>query len=68
MPQQDHRAPDPRPGSEDADTRAEKIVARMVQRHGAPGLEHYRAGYANLRVAWPGDEEVRRIHPVTDAA
>lgn len=40
----------------------------MVQRHGAPGLEHYRAVYANLGVPWPGDEEIRRIHPVTDAA
>ena len=66
--QQDHRAMDPRPDGEDADARAEKVVARMVERHGAPSLEHYRAVYANLGVAWPGDEETRRIHPVSAAA
>lgn len=68
MTQHDHRAPSLGSESGDDDARAEHVVARMVQRHGAPGLEHYRAVYANLGVPWPGDEEIRRIHPVTDAA
>ncbi|MDN5914776.1 MAG: hypothetical protein L0I76_06655 [Pseudonocardia sp.] len=68
MAQQDHRAHGSHPGVDDADARAETVVARMVDRHGAPSLEHYRAVYADLGVPWPGDEEIRRIHPVADAA
>lgn len=61
--QQDDRS-GPRPDADDADARAETVVARMVERHGSPSLEHYRAVYADLGVPWPGDEEIRRAHPV----
>ncbi|RUQ02350.1 hypothetical protein D8M34_18160 [Microbacterium sp. HSID17254] len=66
MSQQDHRAhgaPSP-----DADGRAAAVVSRMVSRHGAPSLEHYRAIYADLGLDWPGDAEIRRTLPVDDAA
>ena len=66
MTQQDHRAPDAQPDSDDA--RASSVVSRMVDRHGAPSLAHYRAVYADLGLDWPGDEEIRRTLPVSDAA
>jgi len=44
------------------------IVARMVARHGAPSLEDYRRVYAACGLDWPGDEEVRRRHPVAAPA
>jgi hypothetical protein len=50
------------------DERARAIVARMVARHGAPTIEDYRRVYQQSGVAWPGDEEVRRRHPVAPAA
>jgi hypothetical protein len=39
-------------------------MARMVARHGAPSLADYRRAYAGFGVEWPGDEEIRRRHPV----
>jgi hypothetical protein len=50
------------------DERAQAIVARMLARHGAPTLEDYRRVYAQSGVSWPGDEEIRRRHPVASAA
>jgi hypothetical protein len=50
------------------DERASAIVARMVARYGAPSLEHYRRVYEQSGVPWPGDEEIRRRHPVAPAA
>ena len=44
------------------------IVARMVARHGAPSLEDYRRVYAARGRDWPGDDEVRRRHPVAAPA
>ncbi|MGH3827454.1 MAG: hypothetical protein ACRDQX_09825 [Pseudonocardiaceae bacterium] len=49
------------------DERAQAVVARMVARHGAPTIEDYRRVYQQSRVPWPGDEEVRRRHPVAAA-
>jgi hypothetical protein len=51
-----------------ADERGRAIVARMVARHGAPSIEDYRRVYASCGVPWPGDEEIRRRHPVGPAA
>ena len=50
------------------DERAQAIVARMVARHGAPAIEDYRRVYEQSGVPWPGDEEIRRRHPVASAA
>jgi hypothetical protein len=55
------------PGASD-DERARAIMARFVARHGAPSLEDYRRAYAGCGVPWPGDEEIRRRHPVADSA
>ena len=46
------------------DERGRAIEARMVARHGAPSLEDYRRAYASCGAEWPGDEEIRRRHPV----
>ncbi len=46
------------------DERARSIEARMLARHGAPSLEDYRRAYAACGLNWPGDEEMRRSHPV----
>ena len=50
------------------DERAGAIVALMVARHGAPSIEDYRRVYQQSGVPWPGDEEIRRRHPVAPAA
>jgi hypothetical protein len=57
------------PPEADDDERAQAIMARMVARFGAPSLEDYRRAYAGFGAEWPGDEEIRRRHPVApDAA
>jgi hypothetical protein len=55
--------PLPPPDASD-DERARAIIARMVARFGAPSLEDYRRAYAAFGAEWPGDEEIRRRHPV----
>jgi hypothetical protein len=40
------------------------IMARLVARIGAPTLEDYRRAYAGCGAPWPGDDEIRRRHPV----
>ncbi|MGH3831644.1 MAG: hypothetical protein ACRDRS_14555 [Pseudonocardiaceae bacterium] len=50
-----------------ADERAQAVVARMVARHGAPTIEDYQRVYQQSGVPWPGDEEIRRRHPVAAA-
>ncbi|MFP5022241.1 hypothetical protein [Pseudonocardia phyllosphaerae] len=65
MTQQDQRSAQARAGD---DARAAAVVSRMVERHGAPTLEHYRSVFADLGLAWPGDEEIRRTLPVSEAA
>lgn len=46
------------------DERARAIMARMVARFGSPSLEDYRRAYAGFGAEWPGDDEIRRRHPV----
>ena len=46
------------------DERARAIMARMVARFGAPSMQDYRRAYAGFGAEWPGDDEVRRRHPV----
>ncbi|ALL79298.1 hypothetical protein AD006_28690 (plasmid) [Pseudonocardia sp. EC080610-09] len=67
MTQQDRRLTSA-DGSDDADARADAVVSRTVARHGAPTVEDYRAVYISAGLPWPGDEEIRRIQPVADAA
>ncbi|MGH3429457.1 MAG: hypothetical protein ACRDQZ_18135 [Mycobacteriales bacterium] len=55
--------PLPSPDATDAQ-RGEAIMARLVARIGAPSLEDYRRAYAGCGAQWPGDEEIRRRHPV----
>jgi hypothetical protein len=40
------------------------IMARLVARIGAPTLEDYRRAYAGWGAPWPGDDEIRRRHPI----
>lgn len=46
------------------DERSRAVMARFVTRHGAPTLAHYRSVYQACGLDWPGDEEIRRRHPV----
>lgn len=46
------------------DERARAIMARMVARFGAPSLGDYRRAYTAFGAEWPGDDEIRRRHPV----
>lgn len=55
--------PWPEPDATD-DERGRAVMARFVARHGAPSLEHYRRVYAACGADWPGDDEIRRRHPV----
>ena len=55
------------PGASDSE-RHDAIVARMVTRFGAPTLAQYRRVYQACGLDWPGDDEIRRRHPVADAA
>lgn len=48
--------------------KADAILAGLVSDRGAPTLEHYRRVYLSIGVAWPGDDEIRRVYPVADAA
>jgi len=71
--QQEHRTgagglPPLAPPEASAAERNDAIVARFVARHGAPSLEDYRRVYAAQGLEWPGDDEVRRRHPVAGPA
>ena len=46
------------------DERGRAIEARMAARHGAPSIEDYRRAYASFGAEWPGDDAIRRRHPV----
>lgn len=53
----------------DPDERGASIEARLVARKGvAPRLDDYRRSYAACGLEWPGDDEVRRRHPVSEPA
>ncbi|MDN5917941.1 MAG: hypothetical protein L0I76_23075 [Pseudonocardia sp.] len=51
-----------------ADERGHAVMARMVARFGAPTLDDYRRAYAGCGASWPGDDEIRRRHPVAEPA
>jgi hypothetical protein len=59
----DRLPPLPSPDATDAE-RGKAIMARLVARIGAPTLEDYRRAYAGCGAPWPGDDEIRRRHPV----
>ena len=45
--------------------RADAVEARLLARVGvAPSIEDYRRAYASCDAPWPGDDEIRRLHPV----
>ncbi|MGH4013967.1 MAG: hypothetical protein ACRDSL_08590 [Pseudonocardiaceae bacterium] len=58
------RLPPLAPPDASDDERARAIMARMVARFGAPSLAAYRRAYAGFGAEWPGDDEIRRRHPV----
>ena len=62
--QVDHGLPPLAPPEASDEERGRAIVARMVARHGAPSLDDYRKVYAACGIYWPGDDEIRRRHPV----
>ena len=44
------------------------ILTELVYERGAPTLEPLPPGLPQHGVAWPGEEEIRRLYPVADAA
>ncbi|MBV9142735.1 MAG: hypothetical protein JO115_17790 [Pseudonocardiales bacterium] len=56
------------PPGASAQERGRAIEARMVARYGAPSIDDYRRAYAAFSAPWPGDDEIRRRHPVAPAA
>ncbi len=45
--------------------RADAMEARLLARVGvAPSLDDYRRAYASCGAPWPGDDEIRQLHPV----
>ncbi|MGH3904049.1 MAG: hypothetical protein ACRDTE_07670 [Pseudonocardiaceae bacterium] len=45
--------------------RADAVEARLLARVGAaPSLDDYRRAYASCGEPWPGDDEIRQLHPV----
>lgn len=65
--QHDLELPPPADPSASADERARATMARLVARVGAPGLADYRRAYEGCGLAWPGEDEIRRRHPVDTA-
>lgn len=45
-----------------------EISQMMAERFGAPTLAHYRKAYDSNGTPWPGDDYIRRNHPVADAS
>lgn len=50
------------------DSRHIQISQMMAERFGAPTLDHYRQAYASTGAPWPGEDYIRRHHPVADAS
>ncbi|MDQ2706158.1 MAG: hypothetical protein M3Z25_00275 [Actinomycetota bacterium] len=50
------------------DPRHIQISQMMAERFGAPTLAHYRSVYDSSGAPWPGDDYIRRNHPVADAS
>lgn len=53
------------PGMADRRTAAAEALARIVAVSGAPTLADYQRVFTQLGRPWPGDEEVRRLYPVS---
>lgn len=50
------------------DPRHIQISQMMADRFGAPTLADYRRAYASCGAPWPGEDYIRRHHPVADAS
>lgn len=50
------------------DPRHIQISQMMADRFGAPTLADYRRAYDSTGTPWPGDDYIRRNHPVADAS
>ena len=50
------------------DPRHIQISQMMADRFGAPTLADYRRAYDSSGAPWPGDDYIRRNHPVADAS
>ncbi len=50
------------------DPRHIQISQMMADRFGAPTLADYRRAYDSSGKPWPGDDYIRRNHPVADAS
>ncbi|MGH8921672.1 MAG: hypothetical protein ACRD0H_25605 [Actinomycetes bacterium] len=57
-----------RPAQALRDPRHIQISQIMAGRFGAPTLAHYRRAYDSSGTPWPGDDCIRRNHPVADAS
>ncbi len=57
-----------RPARAPRDPRHAQISQMMAERFGAPTLADYRRAYTSNGTPWPGDDYIRRNHPVTDAS
>jgi len=45
--------------------RADAVEARLLARVGvAPSVDDYRRAYVSCAAPWPGDDEIRQLHPV----
>jgi antitoxin (DNA-binding transcriptional repressor) of toxin-antitoxin stability system len=56
------------PGRAARDPRHVQISQMMADRFGAPALADYRRAYDHSGAPWPGDDYIRRNHPVADAS
>ena len=56
------------PPSHEVARDADEAFARMLARDGLPSLAEYRRVYESFGIPWPGDDEVRRLHPVDPAS
>jgi antitoxin (DNA-binding transcriptional repressor) of toxin-antitoxin stability system len=50
------------------DPRHIQISQMMADRFGAPALADYRRAYDSAGAPWPGEDYIRRNHPVADAS
>ena len=50
------------------DPRHIQISLMMAERFGAPTLTDYRKAYDSSGTPWPGEDYIRRNHPVADAS
>ena len=56
------------PARASRDPRHIQISQMMAERFGAPTLADYRKAYDSSGKPWPGEDYIRRNHPVADAS